>query len=88
MRSHPMLSLLLMACFTLLAVPTVQSQSDPLQLRNPIPWGSYQESEIDTVNLMNGSLAWHIPLYSLAQRGQLSLSFSLKGTSPAYGFAT
>src|SRR5690348_1559623 len=69
----------------LLFLPIAGAQQDPFQIRNPIPWGSYQDSEIDTVNLMNGSLALHIPLYSLPQRGRLSLSFSLAGTSPVYG---
>lgn len=60
-------------------------QQDPLQIRNPVPWGSYQQSDFDTVNLMNGSIAIHIPLYSLPQRGRLSLSYTLTGTSPVYG---
>src|SRR5271169_4790009 len=66
------------ACVTLVAGARAPAQTtDPLQAPGVTPWGSYQHTEIDSINTMNGSLTIHIPLYSLPQRGQLALIFSL-----------
>ena len=40
-------------------------------------FGAYSGSNVDTVNLMNGNLVLRIPLYSVPQKGTLSLSYSL-----------
>src|SRR6266567_9134220 len=69
--------LLATAILTLILGFAARAQTDPLQAQGVTPWGSYQHSDIDSVNMMNGSLTIRIPLYSLPQRGQLSLSFSL-----------
>lgn len=41
------------------------------------PFGSYHESDIDSVNLLNGDLSVKIPLVSYPQRGDLTLDFFL-----------
>jgi RHS repeat-associated protein len=46
------------------------------------PYGSYDGSHLDTVNLMNGNLMFHIPLVAdVPQRGSLKVSNVLYGTS-------
>ncbi|HET9284476.1 MAG TPA: hypothetical protein VFR24_21185, partial [Candidatus Angelobacter sp.] len=44
-------------------------------------FGSYDGSSIDTVNLQNGNLMLHIPLFSYPQRGELGLGYSLQLSS-------
>jgi hypothetical protein len=44
------------------------------------PFGSYNLSEIDSVNLSNGRLLVDIPILSYPQRGALTLTFSLRYT--------
>jgi hypothetical protein len=41
-----------------------------------IPAGTYQNYHVDTMNMLNGNDIIKIPLFSLPQRGKLSLSFS------------
>ena len=46
------------------------------------PFGSYDGTHLDTVNLMNGNLMLHAPVIPDApQRGALKISYSLYGTS-------
>src|SRR5580765_5261056 len=46
------------------------------------PYGSYDGSHLDTVNLMNGNLMLHAPLLpNGGQRGALSLQYLLFATS-------
>src|SRR5258708_21694490 len=46
------------------------------------PWGSYDGSRLDTVNLMNGNVMLHAPLIpSIPQRGALGLSNTLYASS-------
>jgi RHS repeat-associated protein len=69
--------LLLTACVALIVASLANAQSDPLQAQGITPAGSYQHGDIDSVNMQNGALTLHIPLYSLPQRGRLSLSYSI-----------
>ena len=48
------------------------------------PFGSYYGTDIESVNMENGRLVLHIPLYSLPQRGNLHLSFSLVYEDPGF----
>ncbi|HKV94511.1 MAG TPA: hypothetical protein VJW20_18335, partial [Candidatus Angelobacter sp.] len=44
-------------------------------------FGSYEGSGIDTVNLQNGNVSFHIPLFSYPQRGKLPLRYWVQGNS-------
>jgi len=41
-----------------------------------VPYGTYEGGDIDHIDMSNGNVYLTIPLYSLPQRGSLSLSFS------------
>src|ERR1700686_1126053 len=46
------------------------------------PWGSYDGSHLDTVNLMNGNVMLHAPVVpNIPQRGALGLSNTLYASS-------
>ncbi|HEY6764588.1 MAG TPA: hypothetical protein VI386_07445 [Candidatus Sulfotelmatobacter sp.] len=61
-----------------LSVPRAFAQYTPDDLAGIKPTESYQHSDIDSVNLGNGSLALHIPLISYPQRGNaLKVEFQL-----------
>jgi RHS repeat-associated protein len=46
------------------------------------PFGSYDGTHLDTVNLMNGNLMLHLPIVpDVPQRGSLKVSYSLYGSS-------
>ncbi|HZS27891.1 MAG TPA: hypothetical protein VFB76_11735, partial [Candidatus Angelobacter sp.] len=52
------------------------AQSAP-NLENGVKsFGSYDGSSIDTVNLQNGNVMVHIPLFSYPERGKMAVSFS------------
>jgi YD repeat-containing protein len=53
---------------------TAQDQNS--EARGIVPTGSFQRYKVDTVNLGNGNVIVTIPLFSLPQLGNLSLSFS------------
>jgi RHS repeat-associated protein len=56
----------------------VFGQSAP-NLENGVKsFGSYDGSSVDTVNLQNGNVMVHIPLFSYPQRGKMALSFSAR----------
>ena len=48
------------------------------------PYGSYDGSSVDKVNLDNLNVTLDIPLYSLPQRGRLALTYSLPYTNWGY----
>src|SRR5713101_5169669 len=49
------------------------------------PFGSYQLSDIDSVNLTNGNLVLHIPIVSYPQRGDVPpLSLSVRFNNPRW----
>jgi RHS repeat-associated protein len=53
-------------------------QTAPNLLNGVPPLGSYDSSNIDTINLMNGNLTLHIPLpISTPQRGKLGIKYYL-----------
>jgi hypothetical protein len=53
-------------------------QTQPNQLNGMPPQGSYGGSNVDTINLMNGNLALHIPLpVEYPQRGKLAIKYYL-----------
>lgn len=61
---------------TMIALPAY-SQQDPTVDAGFKPYGSFQGSDIDSVNLENGNLMLHIPIASYPQRGgQLKFSIS------------
>jgi RHS repeat-associated protein len=71
-------------CLALIVGSAAKAQSNPLESQGVTPWGSYQHGDVDSVNLMNGGVVIHIPLYSLPQRGRLSLSFSIGGNMNSF----
>jgi hypothetical protein len=79
---------------TLLAVAYInaanaqtQSQLYVANEQGLLPYGSYQGGNVDAVDLKNGNLTIRIPLFSIAQRGKLSLSYSLVLNNEAYSTA-
>ena len=45
-------------------------------------FGSYHDSDVDTVNLQNGNLMFHVPLFTYPQRGgKISLSYAFINSS-------
>jgi RHS repeat-associated protein len=48
------------------------------------PFGSYDGSSVESVNVENGELNLRVPLYSLPERGKLHLSFSLSYQDVGY----
>ncbi len=66
------LSLLAFISFTLSA----HAQTQPNLLNGMPPLGSYEGSNVDTVNLVNGNLILHIPLpFDYPQRGNLGIKY-------------
>ncbi len=49
------------------------------------PYGSYHGGDIDVVNLNNGKVDLHAPLFSYPQRGKLHMGFTLRYSNPAAG---
>ena len=64
------------------AVPSI-AQTDPMSA-DARPFAPLQGGDIDSVSSANGSLQVRIPLYSIKQRGNLSLAFSLRYASSGY----
>ena len=54
------------------------AQSQPNTENGVKSFGSYTGSDIDTVNLQNGNVMLHIPLFSYPQRGGLGLGYSVQ----------
>jgi len=82
MRTRSVFALIFALVCTYLFAPSGSAQTttppdDALQSPGISPWQSYQHGDFDSVNVLNGALTLHIPLYSLPQRGRLSLSFSI-----------
>jgi RHS repeat-associated protein len=70
--------------FCLMAAPwSLRAQTDPMSV-DARPFAPLQGATIDSVSASNGGLQVHIPLWSLKQRGNLSLSLSLRYTSSGY----
>jgi YD repeat-containing protein len=63
------------------------AQSDPMQpdLR---PFAPGDNSNVDTVSLVNGGVQIHIPLYSIPQRGKVKLDISLSYATPTFSKTT
>jgi YD repeat-containing protein len=60
----------------------LRAQTSPNLENGWKPYGSYEGSRLDTVNLMNGNLMLHAPIIPDApQRGSLKVSYALYGTS-------
>ncbi|HVB34772.1 MAG TPA: hypothetical protein VNJ52_10430, partial [Patescibacteria group bacterium] len=79
MRRFPtILSVLCAAILLALTAPAARAQADPNLETGLKPYGSYSGGKIDTIALMNGSLAVDIPLISYPQKGgKLALKFVL-----------
>ena len=60
------------------------AQVDALQPQGFDPSSTYQHGDIDSISMINGTPVFHIPLYSLPQRGRLALSFSLIGATNTF----
>ena len=65
------------------ATGSLRAQTDPMSV-DARPFAPLQGATIDSVSASNGGLQVHIPLWSLKQRGNLSLSLSLRYTSSGY----
>ena len=65
------------------ATSIIEAQQRPLGLAPGTPTGSYALSDIDTVNLFNGSVNVHLPFLSEGGRGQVRGSLRLAISSPA-----
>ncbi len=84
MRPQPrILSALFVA---LAAVPASLSQEPAATETGEKPFGSFDGTNVESVNLENGQLVLHTPLYSLPERGQLALSFSITYQDLVYAF--
>src|SRR5579864_7649521 len=58
------------------------SQSAPSIENGFKSFGSYHGGELDTVNLQNGNLMFHVPVSSYPQRGgKLSVNYLVQGSS-------
>lgn len=66
-------SMVLVAMFPVLLVSQQQAATETGEK----PFGSFDGTSVESVNLENGQLVLNAPLYSLPQRGQLALSFSI-----------
>jgi RHS repeat-associated protein len=72
-------SLVLTLTLAMVGAPSLRAQSDPNLEQGIKPYGSYDSSAIDSVNLTNGALMAHIPLVSFPQRGdKLSMGFFIR----------
>lgn len=72
---------LLVVVLVCAAVSTLSSQSQPNLENGWKPFGSYDGSHLDTVNLMNGNLMFHALLVpDTPQRGAIKISSLLYGT--------
>jgi hypothetical protein len=60
---------------------TLQAQAPASLEQGFRAYGSYEGSDIDSVNLSSGSLELHIPLLSYPQRGNLAISFSARASA-------
>jgi RHS repeat-associated protein len=71
--------------FTALLLPSAHAQSNP-NIDNGIkPFGSYDATKIDTVDIATGALSLHIPLLSYSQRGSLPpVNYSINFASKAF----
>ena len=73
-----------LAILLLIALPAY-CQQDPTVDDGFKPWGSFQGSDIDSVNLENGNLMLHIPIASYPQRGGLlKLGYTARYNSIAW----
>src|SRR5258708_3542981 len=80
--SFAMMSLLLALLLGLMLGPGLCAQQQPNVDKGVKMYGSYDGSEIDTVNLQNGNLMLHIaPPLSYPQRGKLDSHMLLSITS-------
>jgi hypothetical protein len=52
------------------------------------PYGAYDVTDIDAINLDNLSLTLDIPIYSLPQRGKLAVSYSVRYSNAGFGTQT
>jgi len=74
--------LLTLVCAIFMAANVAMGQTAPNCENGWKPFGSYDGSHLDTVNLMNGNLMLHAPVVpDVAQRGAVSLSHTLYASS-------
>jgi hypothetical protein len=60
----------------------LHAQTSPSLENGWKPFGSYEGSHLDTVNLMNGNLMFHAPIMpDVPGRGALGIHYSLFGSS-------
>lgn len=59
----------------------VMAQNDQSTAVGNNHFESYQIDSIDTVSPLNGNVVLHIPLYSIAQKGRIPLTFSISGNT-------
>jgi YD repeat-containing protein len=62
---------------------TLYAQRDPNIESSAVPYGSYDSSTLDRIDLHNGSLTLHIPIFDYPQRGDIKTSVVLMlGSKP------
>ena len=72
-----------------IGVLPLRSQQDPTIDSGFTPYGAFQRSDIDSVNIKNGNLIVHIPIASYPQRGgTLKLSYSARYNSTVWAVQT
>src|SRR4051794_11138279 len=71
-------ALLLFACTTVFAQQQSTDGATPLGLSPGAPAGSYPLSDIEDVNLYNGTLNFSLPLVKIAGRGEAGYSLMLR----------
>jgi len=84
MSSIRSLSVLLCAFFSLLLGFRASAQDNPNLQNGIVPFGTYDGSDFDTVNLHSGNLALHIPLFDYPQRGSLSGRYMIVGNTKTF----
>ena len=79
---RPLALLILLFSFT---VPMLAQAPGPEIQQGMLPYGTFQDGAIDSVNLGNGNVVLHIPLIEYPQRGgKLRLSFKLFATNKSW----
>lgn len=62
---------LLVVCLTQTLGPFARAQTNPNLENGVVPFGSYDASDFDSIDIHTGNLALHIPLFNYPQRGSL-----------------
>jgi hypothetical protein len=64
--------------------PGLFAQDNPNLQNGIVPFGSYDGGDFDSINLYNGNLALHIPLFNYPQRGTLPGQYQIVGNTKSF----